>query len=761
MNHHPLTLVQPDWTRFLTAEGLAEKSGVPRSKFGFLILKELCDNAADIGGALIQRIDDDEVVIADGGPGIAPDEVPLLFSVKRDLTSTKHWRRGERGALGNGLRAVMGAIHVLGGSIIVDSRGVATTLAIGCDGATVVLSRESMADIGGTVISVRAPGIGNEADVQRAGLAITALAGSVMTGPPSPAWFDLEAIEDLLRSAPGVTLGDFVGQFGTTYRPPDPGIPASTADPAQLLEAMVAAAQREPRLNAIGADAFPGHHVRHEATFRLGAAALPCIVEAWAEAKPATGYPEVETVLIINRSVSLSDAAVYIGAKGRVALTDDSSRFTIEKAERDKLCLSQSMDFKFHIAVTAPAIPILSSGKRPDLEAFAGPILICVAKAGRRAQAEVKRPRAATTVADVVNQLLPEAYTMVSGGGQYWANVRQLMYAMRPRILEATGKASVDDGYITGKLIPEFLLRNPETTASWKIAYDARGSFTEPHSGRSVELGTVAVGGYRRSRFTAHRVVASKPILSAPPEHRLAAILFVEKEGFAQNIEESGLLEQYDCALASTKGMSNVALRALIDDLAGRIPDLIVFTLTDFDIAGVTIEDTLINSGWRHEYQNRVRHVPLAVSWPQARRLAAAGNAEPSGRDNARSFAAGLRRKLPDDAVAFLTSDGPRGTGLRVELNAILPADLLRIIGDGLARHLSGRKVVPDRLEDYHRELALRQELARHEAILRARPPAPVPDLREAVVEMLKRDPSLSWDQALAQLIEGGTDDAC
>ncbi len=40
-----MILTQPDWTRFLTPEGLAEKCGVPRHQFLQMILKELVHNA--------------------------------------------------------------------------------------------------------------------------------------------------------------------------------------------------------------------------------------------------------------------------------------------------------------------------------------------------------------------------------------------------------------------------------------------------------------------------------------------------------------------------------------------------------------------------------------------------------------------------------------------------------------------------------------------------------------------------------------------
>ena len=37
---------------------------------------------------------------------------------------------------------------------------------------------------------------------------------------------------------------------------------------------------------------------------------------------------------------------------------------------------------------------------------------------------------------------------------------------------------------------------NPELTADWDIAWDDRGHFREPHTGRAIGLGTLALQDY-------------------------------------------------------------------------------------------------------------------------------------------------------------------------------------------------------------------------------------------------------------------------
>ncbi len=92
MTHPELALTQTDWTRFLTPEALAEKAGTSRANFPRMTLKELADKAADAGGAFLEVIDVDTVVIADTGQGIAACDLAGVFSIKRPLVSTKHWR---------------------------------------------------------------------------------------------------------------------------------------------------------------------------------------------------------------------------------------------------------------------------------------------------------------------------------------------------------------------------------------------------------------------------------------------------------------------------------------------------------------------------------------------------------------------------------------------------------------------------------------------------------------------------------------------
>jgi hypothetical protein len=124
MENNTLTIEQHDWQRFLTSDGLTEKAGCPPKDFGNMVVKELADNAADMGGFGF-NIDEEQQTITmwNGGTGLSEEQVHTLFNIKRPLTSTKHWRRGNRGALGNGLRAALAGCRICRIALTVISQG--------------------------------------------------------------------------------------------------------------------------------------------------------------------------------------------------------------------------------------------------------------------------------------------------------------------------------------------------------------------------------------------------------------------------------------------------------------------------------------------------------------------------------------------------------------------------------------------------------------------------------------------------------------
>ena len=276
------------------------------------------------------------------------------------------------------------------------------------------------------------------------------------------------------------------------------------------------------------------------------------------------------------------------------------------------------------------------------------------------------------------------------------------------------------------------------------------------HTGQSVGLGTVDIDRMQQQTLLRPMSrISSFRYSNASPERRFGGILFVEKEGFNQAIEESGLLEKYDVALASTKGNSVIALRSLLDEMVSRNPDFKVFTMTDFDISGTSIKTTLTKDNeLRFVFRNNIRTIPICVTWSQAENLHELGLSEPVALDKDLNkdakFDFLVRENNVDyDGARFLLHDKRR-----VEINALTTEEILGLIEKAFKQH--SKKVLPDRehLEGAWKEQLLAAHLAKAETAMKDElSDTQMPyGLITEVEDMLEANPKLSWDEAVREI---------
>jgi hypothetical protein len=212
-------------------------------------------------------------------------------------------------------------------------------------------------------------------------------------------------------------------------------------------------------------------------------------------------------------------------------------------------------------------------------------------------------------------EIMEEAYHKVSGGGTLPANARQLMYAARGHIQEKTGR-QLDSNYFTQTLLPDYMEEND--ALDWDVAYDARGHFTEPHDNgeNSFGIGTLEVRDYLAAMSdpsVTDASISQAKVETSGPSGNFGAVLFIEKEGFAPLFKKAQIAEKYDIAIMSTKGMSVVAARLLVDEMCSD-HDIPLLLLHDFDKAGFLIAGTLQRDTRRYEFQNSIEVVDLGLS---------------------------------------------------------------------------------------------------------------------------------------------------
>jgi hypothetical protein len=382
----------------------------------------------------------------------------------------------------------------------------------------------------------------------------------------------------------------------------------------------------------------------------------------------------------------------------------------------------------------------------------------------RRKESLVRSQR--VTIKEAAFEVMEQAYLKASSKGTLPAHARQIFYAARGRVQDATGK-TLDDKYFCQTLLPDFLAENPETTADWDVVFDARGHFAEPHTDLIVPLGTLDVRDYlgdvESQLFKDELSISlgsSTLFPTCGPLHRFGAILFIEKEGFLPLFKAVKLAERFDIAIMSTKGMSVTASRLLVERLCSEygIPLLV---LHDFDKSGFSIVGTLQRDTRRYSFAKDIDVIDLGLrlkdveQWQLESEDVAYGKSDPS--DNLRENGA------TEQEIAFLCDEGSSTwnnyVGRRVELNAFASGDLVAWIEAGLTAH-GVKKLVPgsETLAVAYRRAASRVlALEQIQHILRqAQADADrltVPETLERELRArLEKDPDVPWDEAVADM---------
>ncbi len=761
-----ILFARDDWQLFLDPETLPQKAGCQPAMLRRIILRELVDNALDAGANVTLDQDGDGWIVSDDGPGIAPADVTHLLAVNRPLLSSKRRRLPLRGMLGNGLRVVMGGVAASGGRIMVQTRGHRCSLAVDhASGLTQVLD-DTKLDAPRSGLTVRLafgphlppPHDWNDDD-ELARLAIeTAGHGTGYDGPSSPWWYGPRDLHNLLAKVVPVktTVAELVDALGFPSDDRRIARDLSLSDAEALLQSLRSAhrPQAAERLGQIGPTLRPYACYAHKAgnvQLRSGAA-IPFVVEAWATCVKSEQRSErrsADILLLLNRTPSAAN----------ILAASFSDQFGFQGCGLKRHIFGmRGGSYDISLSVIAPHIDLATDGKEPSLVPFGDAIAAVIKKAGNAAHRAMERPERGLNLVKATEQVMPDAYASASGNGRYPANARQIMYAARPLILELTQRDAFDDKYFTQTLLKDYVVEHLDETADWDVVFDARGHFVEPHTARSVPLGTIAVREYLGDRpelQSAAMVDPGSMFLSIGPSNRYSTVLFIEKQGFDPLLEAAQIAERFDIAIMSTKGMSVIAARLLLDRLALQIEQVLV--LHDFDIAAFSILGTLTTSTKRYQFENDVSFVDIGL------RLADVGDlqAEPIPKIKEEEWvkrAATLREHgATDDEVEYLREK-------RVELNA-MTADVFVAFLERKLSENGVRKVVPsnDVMQAHARSVLTRaitnQRLAamRKEIEAEAAAVALPAKLRAQVTALLKREPELPWDLAVARIVSSGS----
>ena len=408
---------KPDTVDLASVPGLTKMTGEPASRLRRLMCKELTDNALDAadaagrpGEVTIEKRGHDTYIIADEGHGLdgSPADLAALFAIHRPMISTKYLRRPLRGALGNGLRVAVGCVAVSRGTIEVITRGKRIVLRPHRVAPTEIVGISDAFDtVGTTLIVTLDPTIPyDEFDTMWAEAAIDL--GSYARGPaytrqPSPHWIDFDAFVEMLMliEPPGVTVrqvvemfdgcsGGKAGKLAAPFGKSRLARSMSDDDAAVLLRSMQAGTRvvKPNTFGVIGADAFDpddNSYARATGSFTYGArdpcAEIAHIVEAWICATSRKGKSVEIKDVFANRTPIVGDE-----------VTAERDTYDPKHLEFYGCGLDDAIDdfplgdFRVSLHIISPFIPLLSIGKRPNLEPFMPAIADVLRRAFRRSR---------------------------------------------------------------------------------------------------------------------------------------------------------------------------------------------------------------------------------------------------------------------------------------------------------------------------------------------------------------------------------------
>jgi hypothetical protein len=745
-----------DWEMFRSVEGLQQKAGVPTKWLRRLVLKELADNALDTGSQICAGLVDPENMdlffVEDSGPGLdgTPATIASLFSIKRPMRSSKLLRLPQRGALGNGLRVVAGAVLASEGSLAVITRNKRIELHPEADGSTAVVSVEAANYSRGTRIEI---GFGPSLPCEGRLSLLWVLAaceiadnGKSYEGKSSPFWYDPVQFHELILAHGSQPLRSLIAQLdGCTGGKAGEIVAAAGLDrmtcesvnrhqAATLLATARKHARRvsPDRLGCVGREAYAEHcYAIARGHALLGSAKpqaeLPFVVEAWAWKSSEKG--KIGLSVLVNRTPITGEIRAYRDGDKDICFFGCGIRHGLPNTPTKGA-------FDIVVNVTTPFCPIVSDGKAPNLEPFIDEISEAVTAATKKAQRAAPKEKRLSQK-DVVLEHLDEAIANASGDGEYRFNERQIFYQLRPIVLEETGQPLLISNF--KGILTDYENEHGEIEGMYR---EPRGSIYHPHRDETIPLGTLTVEAYERPQWTFNKLV------------------YIEKEGFSEALKDNGWPERHDCAPMSSKGFTTRAARDLVDKLAEHDEPCTIYCVHDADAWGTMIYQTF-QEATRARRARKVRIVNLGLEPWEA--IADGLQVEDIDKAEKHKPVAGyvLERVDGDHWDEWLQTH-------RVELNAMTTPEFIAWLDRKMAEHGDGKLIPPpevleaqleEKLEASVRatitERILREadlEGQIHKALETIKRPSNA-DLTKGVHEMFSRHSDWEWRKHIAAVV--------
>jgi hypothetical protein len=654
LNIENFTFVREDWTQYRSLERLSQRAGVTTEYILPLVVKELIDNAWDASASdvTLDKRDDGTVIVSDDGPGIDPNQIGRMFSVNRPLESSKLWRLPTRGALGNGLRVVTGAVMASQGKLTVITRGNKCRVIPNQETGESLVSIKPVEKEIGTSVEINIPNLDSKKDP----FMWEGLHGvPKYKGKTNFHWYSVDNLHELFSAAKDLSVRQLVAQFdGATG--PNAGIIAgdflnreASSLTVDEIERLLSKGQAETkninptRLGYIGErEGFTSYYKK---PCFLGT--IPMVIEIWG--RPSS---HDSAKFYFNHSSMPGDIWVNREKKKLMIVCNEVGMPVI---------LTSTTPLSLEVNITTPFIHSTNESKMPDLFRYITCLSDGIIKVQKQIERRTPKPVAAAKkpdIKEVVFNRLDDAIAHASGNGKFRYSLRQLFYAVRPYVEEETGAE------LTYEYFTQLITEKEDGCDLPGIYRDSRGSAYHPHLRQEIPLGTIEVERYER------------------PDYYFNKVLFIEKEGVISILKEAGWPERWDCALMSSKGYGSRAARDLIDKIAETSEPVQVFCAHDCDASGTMIYQTLCEATKaRPERKIEIFNLGLDVVEAQGMGL------------QVEKLKDGNKPKPVADYVG--SADEDWFSHYRIELNAMTTPQLIEWLDGKMTRYADQFKVVP------------------------------------------------------------------
>ena len=646
---------------YFSEDELIKKTGIVKSSWDFVILKELIDNALDAIEPLSHKkisIDytmlDKRLNIFDNGSGISIDTIKKIYDFSMYVSRNRHFVTPSRGKQGNGLKTIISICYILGYKLYWHTFDrIIVEMAIDTSKIESGLFPCEMIEHGETdhrgieIIGYNGYGINQLQSVIKRyaqcnrDVNFTLSSGQYIldkvlaTANPidrskdiSIAFYDYHTFLRLIQDTQDgeTTYKSFLGDiFGTRIKNQSiikSKIKDINFNGTEFQEDFMnlKSYQKNKQYTLLKNHMMGLKYsfntemmIQNKQNASVCNSYVPCIVEfdvVKTDIRSEKGY-------LANCDCYINNTITYNNAES-IVFDGDFYSLGWKKCpyagDLSRLLMNYN-DYQFTFHFISPYFLFRDAGKTEiDITCIIGDFIKALSKAlgkeKRIFDAKIEKP---TDTRTLMRNSLDEAFMLASTNGKYAITARQIWYKMR----ELSGIKETNSTYrdFTQEILTDWINEHPQYES--KVNFSDRGNF---YIGKEQNgLGTANVRHFidnidsKSNSFQCYGGISSDVFIEDEfnIEYKYDKVLYIEKTGFDAIFKAENIGEKYHMVIVSGQGFSTRAAKTLLYTLQKR--GLKLYCMHDLDISGVQICETLRVPNDKFQYPIEIEDLGIGI----------------------------------------------------------------------------------------------------------------------------------------------------